>query len=34
MPGAIDTQVHFEPGPTHKEDIYHGTKAAIGVTNI
>ena len=27
MPGAIDTQVHFrEPGLTHKEDIFHGTK--------
>ena len=37
MPGAIDTQVHFrEPGLTHKEDIYHGTKAAIigGITSI
>ena len=37
MPGVIDTQVHFrEPGLTHKEDIYHGTKGAImgGVTTI
>ena len=37
MPGAIDTQVHFrEPGLTHKEDIYHGTKGAIlgGITTI
>jgi len=37
IPGAIDTQVHFrEPGMTHKEDIFHGTKAAIlgGVTTV
>ena len=37
MPGAIDTQVHFrEPGLTHKEDIYHGTKGAIlgGITTV
>ncbi len=37
IPGAIDTQVHFrEPGLTHKEDIFHGTKGAIlgGVTTI
>jgi dihydroorotase len=37
LPGAIDTQVHFrEPGLTHKEDIAHGTAAAIcgGVTAI
>ena len=37
IPGAIDTQVHFrEPGLTHKEDIYHGTKGAVlgGITTI
>jgi dihydroorotase len=37
LPGVIDTQVHFrEPGLEHKEDIAHGTKAAIkgGVTSI
>lgn len=37
LPGVIDTQVHFrEPGLEHKEDIAHGTKAAIkgGVTAI
>jgi dihydroorotase len=37
LPGAIDTQVHFrEPGLEHKEDIAHGTKAAImgGITGI
>ena len=37
LPGMIDTQVHFrEPGLTHKEDIYHGTKGAIlgGITSI
>ena len=37
MPGAIDDQVHFrEPGLTHKEDIYSGSKAAIagGVTSF
>ncbi len=37
MPGVIDTQVHFrEPGLTHKEDIFHGTKSAVmgGVTSI
>ncbi len=35
FPGAIDTQVHFrEPGLTHKEDIAHGSAAAVmgGVT--
>lgn len=35
LPGAIDTQVHFrEPGLTHKEDIAHGSAAAVmgGVT--
>ncbi len=37
LPGMIDTQVHFrEPGLTHKEDIYHGTKGALlgGITSI
>ena len=37
LPGVIDTQVHFrEPGLEHKEDIFHGTKAAAkgGVTAI
>ena len=37
IPGAIDTQVHFrEPGLTHKEDIFHGSKSAIagGVTTF
>ncbi len=37
MPGVIDDQVHFrEPGLTHKEDIYHGSKAAVagGVTSF
>ena len=37
IPGAIDTQVHFrEPGLTHKEDIYHGTRGAVlgGTTSI
>ncbi|MFN0275238.1 MAG: dihydroorotase, partial [Chitinophagales bacterium] len=37
MPGIIDDQVHFrEPGLTHKEDIYHGSKAAVagGVTGF
>jgi dihydroorotase len=37
IPGLIDTQVHFrEPGPTHKEDIESGTRAALsgGVTSI
>jgi dihydroorotase len=35
LPGVIDTQVHFrEPGMEHKEDIAHGSKAAVmgGVT--
>jgi dihydroorotase len=35
LPGLIDTQVHFrEPGLTHKEDIAHGSLAAVmgGVT--
>ncbi|MBH68874.1 MAG: dihydroorotase [Rhodospirillaceae bacterium] len=37
LPGLIDSQVHFrEPGLEHKEDIAHGTRAAIkgGVTSI
>lgn len=37
MPGVIDDQVHLrEPGLTHKEDIYHGSKAAVagGVTSF
>ncbi|MBP6698524.1 MAG: dihydroorotase [Flavobacteriales bacterium] len=36
LPGAIDDQVHFrEPGLTHKEDIAHGSSAAVagGVTS-
>jgi dihydroorotase len=37
FPGAIDDQVHFrEPGLTHKETIYTGSKAAVagGVTSF
>ena len=37
LPGVIDDQVHFrEPGLTHKEDIEHGSKAAIagGITSF
>ncbi|QZE14399.1 dihydroorotase [Halosquirtibacter laminarini] len=37
IPGVIDDQVHLrEPGMTHKEDIYHGSKAAVagGVTSF
>lgn len=37
LPGVIDTQVHFrEPGLTHKEDIGHGSLAAVmgGVTTF
>ncbi len=37
LPGLIDGQVHFrEPGPTHKEDLETGSKAAIlgGVTTF
>lgn len=37
LPGAIDDQVHFrEPGLTHKDDIAHGSKAAVagGVTSF
>ena len=30
VPGVIDTQVHFrEPGPTHKEDLQTGARAAV-----
>lgn len=37
FPGAIDDQVHFrEPGLTHKEDIAHGSAAAVagGITTF
>ena len=37
LPGVIDTQVHFrEPGPTHKEDLETGSRAAVlgGVTAV
>ncbi|QZT35562.1 dihydroorotase [Halosquirtibacter xylanolyticus] len=37
IPGVIDDQVHLrEPGLTHKEDIYHGSRAAVagGVTSF
>ncbi len=37
LPGVIDTQVHFrEPGLEHKEDLEHGTRAAVagGVTAV
>lgn len=37
LPGCIDTQVHFrEPGLTHKEDLFSGTKGAVlgGITGI
>jgi dihydroorotase len=37
LPGVIDTQVHFrEPGPTHKEDLETGSRAAVlgGVTGV
>lgn len=37
LPGVIDTQVHFrEPGPTHKEDLASGGRAAVlgGVTAV
>ena len=37
LPGMIDTQVHFrEPGPTHKEDLETGSRAAVlgGVTAV
>ncbi|MEC9094113.1 MAG: dihydroorotase [Planctomycetota bacterium] len=37
IPGVIDDQVHFrEPGLTHKEDIFHGSKACAkgGITTF
>jgi dihydroorotase len=37
LPGVIDSQVHFrEPGPTHKEDLESGSRAAVmgGVTVV
>ena len=37
LPGVIDSQVHFrEPGPTHKEDLESGSRAAVlgGVTSV
>lgn len=37
FPGFIDTQVHFrEPGPTHKEDLETGGRAAVlgGITAV
>ena len=37
IPGVIDDQVHFrEPGLTHKEDLYHASRAAAagGVTSF
>jgi dihydroorotase len=37
IPGAIDDQVHFrEPGLTHKDDIAHGSAAAVagGITSF
>lgn len=37
LPGVIDTQVHFrEPGPTHKEDLESGSRAAVmgGVVGV
>ena len=37
LPGLIDTQVHFrEPGLEHKEDLFHGSLAAIkgGITGF
>ncbi len=37
LPGGIDSQVHFrEPGPTHKEDLETGSRAAAlgGVTAV
>jgi dihydroorotase len=37
LPGVIDSQVHFrEPGPTHKEDLETGSRAAVmgGVTAV
>lgn len=37
LPGAIDDQVHFrEPGLTHKDDLAHGSAAAVagGITSF
>ena len=37
LPGAIDAQVHFrDPGATHKEDLFSGSRAAVagGVTSF
>jgi len=37
LPGVIDSQVHFrEPGPSHKEDLESGSRAAVmgGVTAV
>lgn len=37
LPGLIDSQVHFrEPGPTHKEDLATGSRAAVlgGITAV
>jgi dihydroorotase len=37
LPGVVDSQVHFrEPGPTHKEDLESGSRAAVmgGVTAV
>ena len=37
LPGCIDDQVHFrEPGLTHKDDIAHGSAAAVagGITSF
>lgn len=37
LPGLIDTHVHSrDPGPTHKEDFYHSTRAAAagGITTL
>ena len=37
LPGCIDPHVHFrDPGATHKEDLYTGSKAAVsgGVTSF
>ncbi|QCI66146.1 dihydroorotase [Phreatobacter stygius] len=37
LPGVIDSQVHFrEPGPSHKEDLETGSRAAVmgGVTAV
>ena len=37
LPGGIDTHSHFfEPGPTYREDFFHGTQAAAmgGYTTV